>query len=89
GILFIFAMLFLSMIAACGSDAESTNSAESAETSNSAESTASDSSTDSNDSTASDSEPVEIEFWYSFGGTIEENNLNLVDMFNNSQDEVF
>lgn len=32
--------------------------------------------------------PVEITYWYAFGGNIEKTNLALVEEFNNSQDEV-
>lgn len=32
--------------------------------------------------------PVEIKYWYAFGGNIEKTNLALVEEFNNSQDEV-
>jgi len=46
------------------------------------------SSTRSSDSTNEVKKPIEIEFWYAFGGRIEENNLELVRQFNEMQDEV-
>ena len=33
-------------------------------------------------------EPITIEFWYAFGGTVEENTNRLVEEFNASQDEI-
>ena len=44
--------------------------------------------TDDNDNESDNNEPIEITYWYAWGDIIEQNNLNLVEKFNESQDEI-
>ncbi|WP_209120992.1 ABC transporter substrate-binding protein [Alkalihalobacillus sp. BA299] len=72
------AVLFVLVITGCKSTTETSNNNNSSLSSNSSS---------SNESENTD-EKIEITYWYAWGDKIQENNINLVEMFNESQDRI-
>ncbi|AJY75169.1 ABC transporter substrate-binding protein [Paenibacillus beijingensis] len=74
----IAALLSISLLAACGSGANSETGSQ----------TGGEAASASTGQAAGEKKKIELTYWYSWGDKIGENNENLVKMFNESQDEI-